>query len=94
MRLHISGLWLIVRCLVRLRLAEIHLQAVIDLLDRDIGKPMPHEQRRRLLLRRCFAELAAEVRRDEFLDALWRVPKRKSEPAACIRRRQARITAC
>jgi hypothetical protein len=79
---------------VRMRLAEIHLHAVIDLIDRDIGKPMPHEQRKQLLLRRCFAELAADVRRQEYLDALGlQKPMRSEQPAACIRRR-ARISAC
>lgn len=79
---------------VRMLLAEIHLHAVIDLLDRDIGKPMPHEQRKQLLLRRCFAELAADVRRQEYIDALGlQDPKRREQPAACIRRR-ARSTAC
>jgi len=79
---------------VRMRLAEIHLHAVIDLIDRDIGKPMPHEQRKQLLLRRCFAELAADVRRQEYLDALLlQEPLRRDQQAACIRRR-ARSTAC
>ena len=79
---------------VRMRLAEINLHAVIDLLERDIGKPMPHEQRKQLLLRRCFAELAADVRRQEYLDALGlQKPMRSEQPAACIRRR-ARSTAC
>lgn len=79
---------------VRMRLAEIHLHAVIDLIDRDIGKPMPHEQRKQLLLRRCFAELAADVRRQEYIDTLGlKEPDRSSEPAACIRRR-ARSSAC
>jgi len=79
---------------VRMRLAEIHLHAVIDLLDRDIGKPMPIEQRRQLLLRRCFVELAADVRRQEYLDAIGlQEPLRRDQPAACIRRR-ARSTAC
>ena len=79
---------------VRMRLAEIHLHAVIDLADRDIGKPMPLEQRRELLLRRCFAELAADVRRQEYLDARGlQKPMRSEPPAACIRRR-ARSTVC
>ena len=79
---------------VRMLLAEIHLHAVIDLADRDIGKPMPIEQRRQLLLRRCFAELAADFRRQEYLDALGLQKPLRSEPqAACIRRR-ARSTAC
>jgi hypothetical protein len=79
---------------VRMRLAEIHLHAVIDLLDRDIGKPMPHEQRKQLLLRRCFAELAADVRRQEYLDEIGlQEALRREQPAACIRRR-ARSTAC
>lgn len=79
---------------VRMRLAEIHLHAVIDLLERDIGKPMQHEQRKQLLLRRCFAELAADVRRQEYIDAIGlQQPMRSEPPAACIRRR-ARITAC
>jgi hypothetical protein len=79
---------------VRMRLADIHLHAVVDLLDRDIGQPMPHEQRRQLLLRRCFAELSADVRRQEYLDALALAEQQRGDrPAACVRRR-ARITAC
>jgi len=73
---------------VRMRLAEIHLHAVIDLLDRDIGKPMPHEQRKQLLLRRCFAELAADVRRKEYIEALGvQEPRLSDATASCIRRR-------
>jgi hypothetical protein len=84
---------IVVAC-VRMRLAEIHLHAVIDLIDRDIGKPMPHEQRKQLLLRRCFAELSADVRRQEYLDALALAEQQRGDrPAACVRRR-ARITAC
>ena len=79
---------------VRMRLAEIHTHAVIDLIDSDIGKPMPHEQRKQLLLRRCFADLAADTRRQEYLDAIGlQEPLRRDQPAACIRRRE-RSTAC
>lgn len=62
--------------------------------DAKLVKPMPHEQRKQLLLRRCFAELAADVRRQEYIDTLGlKEPDRSSEPAACIRRR-ARSSAC
>lgn len=81
-RAHIVAAW------VRMRIAEIHLHAVIDLLDRDIGQPMPHEQRKQLLLRRCFAELAADVRRKEYIEALGvQEPRLSDATASCIRRR-------
>ncbi len=82
----------IVKAWILLRLAEMHLQAIIDLINRDIGQPMAHEERRAMLLRRCFAEHAAAVRRAEYLVAVA-CNKWDGAPAACIRRR-ARSNAC
>lgn len=71
---------------IRLRVAEIQLHSIAELIGSDLGKPIPHEQRRVLLLRRCFAELAADVRRQEYLDALALMQDCDAAPAACIRR--------
>ena len=80
----IAARWRVFSAWGQLVLAEIHLQAIIDLIGRDIGRPMTHEQRHQLLLRMCFAEHAVQVRRAAYMEAL--VSAQPHDAAACIRR--------